>query len=200
MIKFLKYHFSVIVLLGIFSSDLSAQNPDIDLLRNINLHRNKSMDSGFELLTNTTFPLSAAIPLTLYGIGYFQNDSTLKQNGIMIATSVAASAIVFTGLKYAVNRQRPFETYSDIDNVTFEGTPSFPSGHTATAFSIATSLSLAYPEWYVVTPSYLWAGSVAYSRMHLGVHYPSDVLGGIVVGIGSAYLSYKMQDWLRKYF
>lgn len=73
-----------------------------------------------------------------------------------------------------------------------------PSGHTSTAFATATSLSLAYPKWYVVAPSFVWAGAIGYSRMHLGVHYPSDVLAGAIVGSGSAYLTYKANQWINK--
>lgn len=182
------------------SFSLSAQNADINLLKSINLHRNTSLDHGFTLITDSTFPLCAAIPVVMFGTGWYKNDSTLKQNGIMVGTSLLISATVFTSLKYTVRRDRPFVTYPELDNVTFEGTPSFPSGHTASAFSTATSLSLAYPEWYVVVPAYTWAGTVAYTRMHLGVHYPSDVLAGMIIGTGSAYLSYKIQNWMMKYF
>ena len=73
---------------------------------------------------------------------------------------------------------------------------SFPSGHTSLAFSTAASLSIQFNKWYVTLPAYLWAGSVAYSRMYLGVHYPTDVLGGAAVGIGSAYLAH----WLNQKF
>ena len=56
-----------------------------------------------------------------------------------------------------------------------------------------------YPDkWYVVIPSYLWAGWVAYSRMYLGVHYPSDILGGAIVGGGSAFLMYKINNWMAR--
>jgi membrane-associated phospholipid phosphatase len=73
-----------------------------------------------------------------------------------------------------------------------------PSAHTSSAFATATSLSLAFPKWYVVVPSFVWASSVGYSRMHLGVHYPSDVLVGALVGSGSAFLTQKANQWLNK--
>jgi membrane-associated phospholipid phosphatase len=51
-------------------------------------------------------------------------------------------------------------------------------------------LSIAFPKWYVIAPSFLWASGVGYSRMHLGVHYPSDVLVGALVGSGTAFLTH----------
>jgi undecaprenyl-diphosphatase len=49
-------------------------------------------------------------------------------------------------------------------------------------------LSRSYPKWYIAAPAYLWAGSVGYSRMYLGVHYPSDVFGGAVLGTTTSLL------------
>ena len=73
-----------------------------------------------------------------------------------------------------------------------------PSGHTSAAFYSATSLSILYPKWYVIVPSYLWASSVAWARMYEGVHYPSDVFVGAVVGAGSAWIAYKVQKCVDK--
>ena len=49
-------------------------------------------------------------------------------------------------------------------------------------------------KWYVAIPAYLWAGTVAYSRMYLGQHYPSDVLAAAVIGAASSYVT----RWLTK--
>ena len=76
---------------------------------------------------------------------------------------------------------------------------SFPSGHTATAFALATSLSITYPKWYVIAPSALWACSVGVSRMNEGVHYPSDVLAGAVIGAGCAVVNVYVNRWLNKW-
>jgi membrane-associated phospholipid phosphatase len=114
---------------------------------------------------------------------------------VICATVVSSAAITYI-LKHAINRDRPFITYPSLDPAISVSSASFPSGHTSNSFALATSLSLAYPKWYVIAPSYLWASSVVYSRLHLGVHYPSDILGGVVIGVGSAYLNYKLNKLL----
>lgn len=75
---------------------------------------------------------------------------------------------------------------------------SFPSGHTSAAFVIATALSIAFPKRYVIVFSFLWAFATGYSRMYLGVHYPSDVIAGAIVGIGSAFIIYKINKYISK--
>ena len=115
-----------------------------------------------------------------------------------MGASLIVAEGVTTVLKYSVNRTRPFDVYPFIVKKSSGGNPSFPSGHTTDAFAAATSLSLCYPKWYVIAPSYLWACSVAYSRMYLGVHYPTDVLAGMVVGSGVAELAYEVRKKIEK--
>jgi membrane-associated phospholipid phosphatase len=112
-----------------------------------------------------------------------------------MGASLAASGLITLGLKYTVNRKRPFVTYPDqVVKKTSAGSYSFPSGHTSSAFATATALSLAYPKWYVIAPSFLWAGAVGYSRMELGVHYPTDVLAGALIGAASSFLMWKVNE------
>jgi undecaprenyl-diphosphatase len=106
------------------------------------------------------------------------------------------SSVITQVTKNIVKRERPFDKYSFIVKRSSGGGYSFPSGHTSAAFTTATSLSLLFPKWYVVVPAYLWAGSVGYARMYQGVHYPSDVLAGALVGAGSAWLGWKVQKWM----
>ena len=173
-----------------------SQNADINLLKSVNVDRNKSLDPTFKVITHSVTPISIGAPLVVFSVGLIQKDSTLKNKGIFLAETFVVNGFITTALKFSVHRDRPFVTYPFIDKQADAGSLSFPSGHTSTAFATATSLSLAFPKWYVIAPSYLWASSVGYSRMHLGVHYPSDVLAGAFVGAGSAFLSYKMNQWI----
>ena len=171
-----------------------AQNWDIDLLEKINLERNQSLDPTVKLITNSVSPISIGAPIAVFGLGLIQKDSSLKINGIIMVEALCVNAFTTTALKLAINRDRPFVTYPYLDKQADAGSYSFPSGHTSSAFAFATSLSLAFPKWYVIAPAYLYASAAGYSRMHLGVHYPSDVLAGAVVGTGSALLSNYLQQ------
>ena len=190
-----------ITLLSVFlfsGGFVNAQNLDIEVLRKININRNEQFDPTFKFISTTVTPISIGAPLVIYGVGLIKQDSSLKKKGLFIGQSVLISSFITVALKRTIKRERPFITYPDIENLTEAGSYSFPSGHTSNAFATATSLSMAFPKWYVIVPTFIWAGSVGYSRMHLGVHYPSDVLAGAIVGSGSAYLSFKINKWLNK--
>jgi membrane-associated phospholipid phosphatase len=123
-------------------------------------------------------------------IGLLSHQKSVRNKGLFIGEAFAVSSFVTLAMKYGIQRDRPFVTYPFIQKLSDGGSPSFPSGHTSSAFSTATSLSIAFPKWYVIAPSFLWASGVGYSRMHLGVHYPSDVLVGALVGSGTAFLTH----------
>ncbi len=176
----------------------NAQNLDFNVLNNINVHRNKSLDSGFKTITNSVIPVSIATPILIYSVGLIHHDSIAKQKALFIGESFLASAFITTVLKDVIRRERPYVKHPEIQPLSLQGSYSMPSGHTSTAFATATSLSIAYPKWYVVVPSFVWASSVGYSRMHLGVHYPSDVLVGAIVGSGSVYVTRKLNQWLDR--
>lgn len=188
----------LLVLLLATGVQARAQNADIDLLRNINGTRGSSTDAVTNGISQSTYPIALATPATQLIIGYIKHDKQTINNGWQTVGSLGTTAILAYGLKYVVNRNRPYETYKNIVPYHYDTDPSFPSGHTIMAFANATSLSLQYPKWYVIAPAYLWAGAVGYSRMQLGMHYPSDVLAGALVGAGSAFIAYKGQQWLLK--
>ncbi|HVZ55548.1 MAG TPA: phosphatase PAP2 family protein [Chitinophagaceae bacterium] len=169
---------------------------DHGILREFSEDRRPGTTHFFQFLSNSNNDISLAVPASLFVAGLIRQDPAMKKNALYITESFAVSSLATIALKYGVNRPRPFTTDSLITKASDGGSPSFPSGHTSEAFSIATSLSIAYPHWYVIAPAYLWASSVAFSRLYLGVHYPTDVIAGAVVGSGSAWLTYKANQWL----
>lgn len=181
-----------------YVSIIHAQNVDIDVLKKININRNTSLDGTFKSISQSAVPISVATPILIYTLGLINNDSVAKQKALFIGETFLASAFITVVSKKIIKTDRPYDTYPMVQPVVSEASYSMPSGHTSTAFATATSLSLAYPKWYVVAPSFVWAGAIGYSRMHLGVHYPSDVLAGALVGSGSAYLTYKANQWINK--
>jgi undecaprenyl-diphosphatase len=97
-----------------------------------------------------------------------------------------------------VNRPRPCVSHAnDLVPRTKTGKYSFPSGHTGSAFSTATVITLSSQNIYLAFPSYAYAVFVGYSRMRFGVHYTSDILGGMVIGIGSGLLTWQLDKMIN---
>jgi membrane-associated phospholipid phosphatase len=103
-------------------------------------------------------------------------------------TSIAlTSAVVNLVLKPIGNRRRPNRQMYDIPvarQVTMPRSTSWPSGHSASAFAFATGVSAAWPQAGI--PLSVVASLVAYSRVHTGVHYPSDTIAGTASGVALA--------------
>ena len=187
---------SVLVLLLYISTFTHAQNWDINLLNDINPQNPSS--SYWQKTSSSKNVVSVGVPAIQLIVGYVKKDKQLQRQGWETVGGLAINTLVTQGLKYTINRERPYDKYPLlIYPYEIERSKSFPSGHTSTAFSVATSLALQYKKWYVVVPAYAWASSVGYSRLYLGEHYPTDVLAGAAIGAGSAWLSHYIK---KKYF
>jgi membrane-associated phospholipid phosphatase len=186
------------LLLTVVSFYAVSQSLDYRILYDINVrNRSASLDKSFEFISTSSQYLTVAAPIALLGTGLFSHNKALIRQGENAAISFAISSIATYALKNTIRRERPFITHTDIVKLSNGGGYSFPSGHTSAAFAIATSIAMDNRKWYVCAPVFLWAGLVGYSRMDLGVHYPSDVLAGAVVGAGAAYAGRKINNWLH---
>jgi membrane-associated phospholipid phosphatase len=175
----------------------AAQGIDLDITKAIN-----PMDPNSTYWKGTSYSaygVEVGLPVGLFVAGLIKGDKQLKRNAYEVTGALAIQLITTAIMKRAFDRRRPWEKYpNEIYPYKHSGGKSFPSGHTSTAFCLATSLTLEYKKWYIGVPAYLWAGSVGYSRIYLGVHYFSDVVGGAIVGTGSAWLAHWLNHKLFK--
>jgi undecaprenyl-diphosphatase len=105
------------------------------------------------------------------------------------ATSVLADLIA----KLVFPRPRPDATSLPPERAARRPTSSsFPSGHAASAFAFATAFTQVYP--LLGLPVSALAAAVSYARIHTGVHYPSDVVAGALMGAGVASLTGPLFD------
>lgn len=121
------------------------------------------------------------------------------------AAFVVDVLIVNVILKSAINRTRPwvdypelgFHEFHELIGVREPSDSSFPSGHTAALFAAATALVMYYKVKGL--PALGVALLVAISRIYLCMHYPSDVLGGIVIGSACGVAGYFIAKFIKKF-
>jgi membrane-associated phospholipid phosphatase len=104
-----------------------------------------------------------------------------------LASIVLTSAVVNVVLKPLGDRRRPDRRVHEVPltrQVAMPHSTSWPSGHAASAFAFATGVGAAWPA--AGAPLTVLASLVAYSRVHTGVHYPSDVIAGTASGVALA--------------
>lgn len=195
MTLILKRFFLLLSLSACSSLFVFGQNVDLSILKSINP---QNPNSGYWLQTShSAYWVPGAISFGTLTTGLIKKDKKLQRDGCELLISIGSATLVSELMKSTVRRRRPAEKYpNDVfpNTISVARGRSFPSGHTALAFATATTLALQYKKWYVTVPAFVWAGTVGYSRMYLGKHYPSDVLMGAAIGVGGGYLSH----WLTQ--
>jgi len=118
--------------------------------------------------------LQIALPVSAFASTFIWKDNQKAQSQFI--KTMGTSFIVTHGLKILINKERPNG-----------GDYSFPSGHTSAAFTGAAFIEKRY-GYKVGVPAYLLASFVGWSRVNANKHDYWDVLGGIIIGYGSAYI------------
>jgi len=120
-----------------------------------------------------------------------------RELGIIMILSLLLALLVGNALmKPLFQRERPFINAPQINLlISAPADYSFPSGHAFSSFAAATVIWLYKKRWgiYAVT----LAALISFSRLYLYVHYPTDVLAGIILGICAAIASYKIYVFKR---
>lgn len=131
----------------------------------------------------------ATVALGTVATGLLAGNSNITRAGARISAGIALGGAVSTLIKLSLGRRRPF---SAEDQYTFgpfsKADASFPSGHTMTAFALATGVSDEVHSLPVTIGMYTLATGVAWSRMNDNKHWLSDVVAGAAIGITSTKL------------
>lgn len=169
---------------------MDIQQIDNQLITAINFDGSNAYDAFWWQYTNgITWSLLAAV--AVFFIVYYQ-----RSNWRQIVLAVIAFAVMFTIcdqipsslIKPLVARLRPSHNPDIMDQLSFVngytgGRYGFPSNHACNGFGVAMFLTLLFRNKGVSIAAFLWAAGSCYSRMYLGVHYPTDILVGATLGI-----------------
>ncbi|MEO0403415.1 MAG: phosphatase PAP2 family protein [Bacteroidota bacterium] len=159
-------------------------------------------------------PLAWIPVYLLFFYWVFKHQKTAKRIAITVLglalTITIADMVSYRVFKKGVKRYRPSHNtiigpkthvLPGLDGEIYTGGKyGFVSGHSANYFGIALFMFLATGRKRKRTWLFLWAALIAYSRIYLGVHYPGDIVGGMLIGLGGASLSYFIADYFVRRF
>ncbi len=149
--------------------------------------RNEFLTAIFKFITTLG---NGGIIWIMISVGLLIPKKTRKV-GVLSLISLALSALIDNViLKNLIARTRPYDVIPELTTlVGAQKDYSFPSGHTGSAFAAAVVLFRGLPKKYGI-PILIFAFLMGLSRLYVGVHYPSDVLGGMLIGTGIALFTY----------
>ncbi len=146
---------------------------------------------------------SLLLVLALVWILLHQNRRHALLVLLMLVLAFVIADQVSSGLiKHLVERLRPTHDPSLGDAVHIVngyrgGMYGFVSSHAANAFAAATLIALIMRHRLVTISLLAWAALQCYSRVYLGVHYPGDILGGVIVGVLAGWLVWGLMRWIQ---
>lgn len=171
---------------------------DIQLLYSLNNLAGKSeiFDRVIIFLANyLQYPLVALFLVAVY-FGFISKSGRGRILW-MALLSVAIARLGITELiRFLYHRPRPFLVYNDIHPLISKNEYSFPSGHAAFFFALATAIYFYNKRWGAWF--FIAAILISISRVIAGIHYPSDIIGGAIIGIAVGYFVFNYADVLSK--
>ena len=175
---------------------------DKEVLLFLNSFHTPWLDPVMLLITKTVFWLPLYLFLLYLVVKNFKKDSWIVLIGIAIAI-LLADQITSSIMKPFFERLRPSREPSlqglvHLVNGYTGGKYGFASSHAANTFATALFFWLIFKDQYRwMWVLFVWAVVMTYTRIYLGVHYPGDILVGMLIGLGGAVAGYKLQRWIR---
>jgi undecaprenyl-diphosphatase len=150
--------------------------------------QSRFLDGTFVFLAEYLPYVLIVVLLALVFFSQYPNRKKLEILLVAGVSGVIARFGVTELIRFFYPRPRPFITLPEIHRLLTENSWSFPSGHATFFFALSTAVYLYNKKWGV----FFFAATIlmTISRVIAGVHYPSDVLGGAIIGILVAYVTY----------
>lgn len=159
--------------------------------------QSRLLDSVIIFLAND---LAYVVIAALIALVFFLNYAKREKWKLLIVAGVSSLVARYGAtelIRFFYHHPRPFAALPNVHQLFNETSWSFPSGHATFFFALATAVYLYRKQW---GSWFLGAATIiAVSRVIAGVHYPSDILGGVVIGIAVAYATYYLaRTWSPK--
>lgn len=156
-------------------------------------HKYPLLDSlmifGAEYLIYVTFVFAIILA--------FKFGAEEKKALFLTIISLGISILLIWLIRLFYIEQRPFATYNFDPLIQKMKDPSFPSGHTTTMAVVAFSFYYYKSKFAPIFVLLLvWVG---FARVFVGVHFPLDILGGVITGLASVHIAWHFKNWLRRY-
>lgn len=160
---------------------MSFADIDLQILQLFNVQISPAVDTFFLVL-------SYSIYVYLFFIGWLYYRARQKEKFIHLFITVVIGFIFATLLKEIFNRPRPYVSYpTEIKTLLYGADPSFPSRHTFISFLLLKFIPQSFAKLYK-SLTVLYLLSVPFAQMYIGVHYPTDVLAGALLGFIFPYI------------
>lgn len=168
---------------------LNLQKHDIDILETLN-HKAKCNFLD-KFMTFITYIGSVPFGVSFCIISLILTNFSVKSFGFKLTFAMILSTLLSNVIKKSVNRIRPYIKSNNLNAIKIGvDNYSFPSGHTTSAFTMSTMLSLFFPRLSLIF--IILSTLVGVSRMYLCVHYPTDVAFGTFLGILCSIIIFKL--------
>lgn len=148
-----------------------------------------------------SFVAMLAICLIVIILSIIFKNRTVKRIALLCLFSLLLADGIALILKSIILEPRPFTVLNNVHLLVVENDPSaFPSGHTTSTFAVLSVLVFKYRHRFWSVVLILFGVLIGFSRIYVGVHYPLDVLAGCIIGVLSAYFTYRYEDKIRSFF